>query len=99
MRQDSTFDEIDMEDLHGNDNNAGIALDMKNRQRYFEGRSGPLEPVTNTDFKLSVRSMKSQLNEWKLGLKNVSAISQRRHHFKLSGRSLKTQSPASKHSS
>jgi len=61
-----------MEDLHAGDNRAGIALDMKNRQRYFEGRSGINEASTNVDFKTALVGMKSQLGGWTEALRDVS---------------------------
>jgi transcription initiation factor TFIIH subunit 1 len=61
-----------MEDLHAGDNRAGIALDMKNRQRYFEGRSGTNEASTNVDFKTALVGMKSQLGGWAKALSDVS---------------------------
>ncbi len=64
-------DEIDMEDLHAADDRAGITLDMKNRQRYFEGRSGTSEGSTNVDFKTALLSLKGQLGGWNEALKNV----------------------------
>ena len=34
------YSQIDLEDLHDNQASAGIMLNMQDRQRYFEGRSG-----------------------------------------------------------
>jgi transcription initiation factor TFIIH subunit 1 len=61
-----------MEDLHAGDNRAGIALDMKNRQRYFEGRSGTSEVSANVDFKTALVGMKTQLEGWTESLRDVS---------------------------
>ncbi|KIM31414.1 hypothetical protein M408DRAFT_65050 [Serendipita vermifera MAFF 305830] len=72
----SVLEEIDMEDLHAGDNRAGITLDMKNRQRYFEGRSATNEGSTNVDFKTALGSMKSQLGGWDESLKNIHQASQ-----------------------
>lgn len=33
------YSEIDIEDLHDPESSAGIALEMQDRQRYFEGRA------------------------------------------------------------
>jgi transcription initiation factor TFIIH subunit 1 len=66
-----------MEDLHVGDSRAGIALDMKNRQRYFEGRSGTSEGPTGVDFKTALAGMKGQLGGWNEALRNVSRESGR----------------------
>jgi transcription initiation factor TFIIH subunit 1 len=67
-----------MEDLHAGDNRAGIALDMKNRQRYFEGRSGTNEGSTKVDFRTALTGMKSQLGAWNEALRSVSRRKRRR---------------------
>lgn len=61
-----------MEDLHAGDNTVGITLDMKNRQRYFEGRSGTNEGSTSVDFKSALVDMKGQLGGWTDALRNAS---------------------------
>lgn len=65
------FDEIDIEDLHGDGDQGGITLDMKNRQRYFEGRTTTSESAVNVDFKTALSGMKGQLTGWESSLKTV----------------------------
>lgn len=60
-----------MEDLHGNYDGSGITLDMKNRQRYFEGRAVTGEAVTQVDSKVALSNMRTQLEEWHFGAKKV----------------------------
>ena len=40
LTADQHYSQIDLEDLHDNQASAGIMLNMQDRQRYFEGRSG-----------------------------------------------------------
>ena len=73
MPEINDYDEIDIEDLHGGGDDSGIPLDMQNRQRYFEGRSGTSGgPVIDSVVALS--ALKGQLSNWEYRLKTVSAF-------------------------
>ncbi|KAG8834705.1 RNA polymerase II transcription factor B subunit 1 [Serendipita sp. 399] len=65
------FEEIDMEDLHGGESQAGIALDMQNLQRYFEGRSGTVGVGSTVDLKTALTHLKTQSGDWESKLRMV----------------------------
>jgi transcription initiation factor TFIIH subunit 1 len=61
-----------MEDLHGNDDRGGITLDMKNRQRYFEGRASSSETAVKVDYKTALAGIQGQLVGWESSLNKAS---------------------------
>ncbi|PVG02486.1 hypothetical protein CPB86DRAFT_864878 [Serendipita vermifera] len=71
VQSNKDYDEVDIEDLHKDDDHVGVALDMANRQRYFEGRSLSDVKSVVADSKVALTTMKNQLNDWTTGLHNV----------------------------
>lgn len=60
-----------MEDLKADGKFSGIALDMKNRQRYFEGKTGEAEPEAKVDAKVAYDELKRQVTTLGNGLTHV----------------------------
>ncbi|KAI0694319.1 hypothetical protein BC835DRAFT_1274633 [Cytidiella melzeri] len=65
------YSQIDLDDLHDNQASAGITLNMQDRQRYFEGRSGQaghdavqVRNPASVDVKSAILEMKDSLGGW-----------------------------------
>ncbi|KAG9056445.1 RNA polymerase II transcription factor B subunit 1 [Serendipita sp. 407] len=69
--KDVVFNDIDMEDLHGGEGQVGIALDMQNHQRYFEGRSGSSAAGSTVDLKTALTRLKAQTDGWENRMQTV----------------------------
>ncbi|KAI0768370.1 hypothetical protein BC629DRAFT_1535963 [Irpex lacteus] len=66
------YSQIDLEDLHDNQASAGIMLNMQDRQRYFEGRSGQTgQDAVQVDVKAAIRDMKDSLGGWSHNLSQL----------------------------
>ncbi|KAI0093026.1 hypothetical protein BDY19DRAFT_882431 [Irpex rosettiformis] len=64
------YTQIDLEDLHDNQASTGITLNMQDRQRYFEGRSGQTgQDAVNA--KAATREMTDSLGGWSHNLSQL----------------------------
>ncbi|KAG8839867.1 RNA polymerase II transcription factor B subunit 1 [Serendipita sp. 411] len=72
--KDVVFNDIDMEDLHGGEGQVGIALDMQNHQRYFEGRSGSSAAGSTVDLKTALTRLKAQTDGWENRMQTVISV-------------------------
>ncbi|KAH9929497.1 uncharacterized protein BXZ73DRAFT_48014 [Epithele typhae] len=67
--------QIDLEDLHDNQSSAGIILDMKDSQRYFDGRAsgagGERDNTLRVDFQEAIRQLKDGTQDWASNLVQV----------------------------
>ena len=59
------------EDLNEDHSHEGIALDMKNRQRYFEGRAGEAKDSSSIDTSDLLQMMGNGVGDWKSRLVSV----------------------------
>jgi transcription initiation factor TFIIH subunit 1 len=67
------YEQIDLEDLHDVEAAAGIALEMQDRQRYFDGKMasiGEVEPPS-VDIQAALRDPKVGLHDWARDLTEV----------------------------
>ncbi|KAF9060658.1 hypothetical protein BDP27DRAFT_1339317 [Rhodocollybia butyracea] len=65
------IEEIDIEDLHDPESSAGIALEMQDRQRYFEGRMKGTqvdELKERLDIRSIIRNTSTDLQQWNTNL-------------------------------
>jgi len=60
-----------IEDLNEDHSHEGIALDMKNRQRYFEGRAGETKDSGGIDTSDLLQMMGNGAGDWKSRLVSV----------------------------
>jgi hypothetical protein len=63
-----------IEDLNEDHSHEGIALDMKNRQRYFEGRAGEAKDPSSIDTSDLLQMMGNGASNWKTRLVSVSSV-------------------------
>lgn len=60
-----------IEDLNEDHSHEGIALDMKNRQRYFEGRAGETKDSSSIETSDLLQMMGNGVSNWKGRLVSV----------------------------
>jgi len=63
-----------IEDLNEDHSHEGIALDMKNRQRYFEGRAGETKDSSGIDTSDLLQMMGNGVSSWKGRLVSVRLV-------------------------
>jgi len=63
-----------IEDLNEDHSHEGIALDMKNRQRYFEGRAGEAKDASSIDTSDLLQMMGNGASNWKTRLVSVRSV-------------------------
>ena len=63
-----------IEDLNEDHSHEGIALDMKNRQRYFEGRAGETKESSSIDTSDLLQMMGNGVSDWKDRLVSVRLV-------------------------
>ena len=62
------------EDLNEDHSHEGIALDMMNRQRYFEGRAGETKDSSSIDTSDLLQMMGNGASDWKSRLVSVGSF-------------------------
>ncbi|KIP08401.1 hypothetical protein PHLGIDRAFT_29570 [Phlebiopsis gigantea 11061_1 CR5-6] len=68
-RMEERYSQLDLEDLHDNQSAAGIALNMGDSKRYFEGRSGDASQAAGPiDVKATIHEAKTNLQGWSANL-------------------------------
>ncbi|KAL5507412.1 TFB1 [Sanghuangporus vaninii] len=69
------YSQIDLEDLHDSQSLDGIILEMKDRDRYFDGRTGGASAGADGDTRPDLRSIlpetRGQLDDWTSSLSNL----------------------------
>ncbi|KAF7792342.1 hypothetical protein EIP86_003378 [Pleurotus ostreatoroseus] len=70
------YAQLDLEDLHDNEQSAGIILDMQDRQRYFEGLSQDAtkeaaRSLKQLDVKSTIKEAQSNLQGWSANLSQL----------------------------
>ncbi|KAI0342162.1 hypothetical protein BDW22DRAFT_1331177 [Trametopsis cervina] len=66
------YAQLDLEDLHDNQASVGIALNMQDREKYFEGRSmQPREDAVQVDVKTALREVGDSLSGWSHNLSQL----------------------------
>ncbi|KAH8119094.1 hypothetical protein DFH11DRAFT_1501151 [Phellopilus nigrolimitatus] len=72
--KESLYAQIDLDDLHDAESSAGIILEMKDRDRYFDGRVAG-QTVADDDIMPPFRSVlpdvRAQVNDWGTSLSNL----------------------------
>ncbi|KZV74443.1 hypothetical protein PENSPDRAFT_732338 [Peniophora sp. CONT] len=61
------YEQIDIDDLHQPESSAGIPLEMRDSQRYFEARTegaGPQGVAAQVDFQIALGAAKEDMREW-----------------------------------
>ncbi|TFK25165.1 hypothetical protein FA15DRAFT_687097 [Coprinopsis marcescibilis] len=68
LNTDEAYAEIELDDLHADESTDGIVLDMKDRQRYFEGKTGAIESQSvfqpTLDYGATLREAKASCTGW-----------------------------------
>ena len=72
--QEVVYDEIVIEDLNEDHSHEGIALDVKNRQRYFEGRAAEAKDSSSIDTSDLLQMMGNGVGDWKTRLVSVRSV-------------------------
>ena len=65
------YSQLDLEDLHNNEDFSGITLNMQDRQRYFEGRSLHETQAQAIDVNDAWQQLKSNISNWSTNLGQV----------------------------